>query len=573
MRQRLINSFLRHRFLVFIIFFASVLRFILPGTPPSLNWDEISHGYNAYSILTTGKDEWGKFMPIIFRAYGDYKLPLYIYLTAASEFLFGLTTLAVRLPSIMAGIGTVIFTYFLILELLSRKQKEKSEYNYSWLATAGALLVAIEPWSFFLSRAAFEANLALFFFVSGIYYFLKFVNSNNSKSYLLYSSLLLGLTVWTYNSYRIFTPLMVLTLCFIYKKDLFEIYKYQKSLVFYTSLLLSLFLIPMFIQLRSPVGQARYSWVGILDQGSINKINEARGAGCSRLICNKYTYMTREFQENYFSHFSPSFLFLKGGSQHQFSVPDHGLLYLVNLPLIIFGIIFLTKTKLIPIKSKLLILAWVVLAPISSSLTREAPHVLRSVTFIPMPMVFSVLGIYALYSSFLPKFKIALGFGVVLLFLFAFESYMSKYFNDYPKNYSESWQYGYRGVSIYVKENYHKYDKIVITKKYGEPHEFLLFNLGWDSNKYNNDPDLNRFAQSNWFWVDGFDKFYFVNDWEITEERLNQKVFTTESKKEIDCNADKCLLITGGDTKHKNWVAINTINFLNGKTAFIAYVD
>ena len=59
--------------------------------PPSLNWDEVSHGYNAYSILNTGKDEWGVAFPLIFRAFGDYKLPLYIYLTTLPIALFGLS--------------------------------------------------------------------------------------------------------------------------------------------------------------------------------------------------------------------------------------------------------------------------------------------------------------------------------------------------------------------------------------------------------------------------------------------------------------------------------------------------
>src|SRR5258706_11914127 len=49
--------------------------------PPALNWDEVSHGYNAYSLLKTGRDEWGVAMPTIFRAFGDYKLPVYVYLT------------------------------------------------------------------------------------------------------------------------------------------------------------------------------------------------------------------------------------------------------------------------------------------------------------------------------------------------------------------------------------------------------------------------------------------------------------------------------------------------------------
>src|SRR6185436_14197568 len=99
----------KYIFISLIVLLAFVLGLVnLASVPPSLNWDEVSHGYNAYSILKTGKDEWGFTLPTIFRAYGDYKLPVYIYLTAISEFFFGLTPLAVRLVSILAGIGTVI---------------------------------------------------------------------------------------------------------------------------------------------------------------------------------------------------------------------------------------------------------------------------------------------------------------------------------------------------------------------------------------------------------------------------------------------------------------------------------
>ena len=51
-------------------------------TPPSLYWDETSIGYNAYSITQGLKDEWGKMLPVNFRAFGEFKLPVYIYTTA-----------------------------------------------------------------------------------------------------------------------------------------------------------------------------------------------------------------------------------------------------------------------------------------------------------------------------------------------------------------------------------------------------------------------------------------------------------------------------------------------------------
>src|SRR3990167_3090742 len=109
--------------LVGIILLAAVLRFFqISSFPPALNWDEVSHGYNAYSILKTGKDEWGVSFPTIFRAYGDYKLPVYIYLVVVSEAVFGLTELAVRLPSVLAGTAMIFFTYLLVKKLLEKTE-------------------------------------------------------------------------------------------------------------------------------------------------------------------------------------------------------------------------------------------------------------------------------------------------------------------------------------------------------------------------------------------------------------------------------------------------------------------
>src|SRR3989344_6795333 len=94
----------------------------LQSTPPSLNWDEVSHGWNAYSILKTGRDEWGKSFPITnFRAYGDYPLPLNLYLTIPFLFIFGLTDFAVRFPHALLGVLSVLSTYFLALGLTKKK--------------------------------------------------------------------------------------------------------------------------------------------------------------------------------------------------------------------------------------------------------------------------------------------------------------------------------------------------------------------------------------------------------------------------------------------------------------------
>jgi 4-amino-4-deoxy-L-arabinose transferase-like glycosyltransferase len=554
----------KNNFLILIILLAAVLRFTgITFNPPSLNWDEVSHGYNAYSILKTGRDEWGKSFPTIFRAYGDYKLPSYIYLTAVSEAIFGLNAFAVRLPSVLAGIATVLFTYLLAKELFGKR-----------IALVASLLIAVEPWSLFLSRAAFEANLALFLFISGTYFFFK--GFSRTTYYLLPATFLLGLTVWTYNSYRIFTPLMIVVLLVTFRKKLKSIYKKSHTTCYLLLATLLAFLVPMFWQLINPSGQVRYEWVAIIDQGAVNQINEARVNSdlpgfMPVLLHNKATYFTKSFISNYFSHFSPKFLFFKGGSHYQFSVPGYGLLYWLNLPFFLIGLFDLGKQIRFSKSAKLLFF-WLFLAPIPSSLTREAPHVLRAITMLPIPMIISAYGLVS-FSAWLKSrlhttYYILLASYLIVLAGFA-EDYLGTYFTKYRTDYSWAWQYGYKQVIQYTKEHGKNYDKIIVTKKYGEPHEFFLFYWPWDPQKYQHDCSLIRFYQSKWYWVDGFDKFYFINDWEIPEEG---KIFILESGLGVDCVAeDDCLLITSPNNYPKGWRKIKTINFLDDQPAFEIY--
>ena len=122
-----IYKFFIHYSLFIILLLAAVLRlWNLSSIPPGLTPDEASLGYNAYSILKTGKDEYGQVLPVIFKSFGDYKPGLYVYLTVPFVALFGLTELAVRLPSAMAGIFAAWLLYK-IVELLFAKQNHQTQ--------------------------------------------------------------------------------------------------------------------------------------------------------------------------------------------------------------------------------------------------------------------------------------------------------------------------------------------------------------------------------------------------------------------------------------------------------------
>lgn len=475
--------------LVLIVLLGSSLRLFFPFLhPPSPNWDEVSLGYNAYSVLYTGRDEWGEIFPSIFRAYGDYKLPVYVYSLAPFIQLFGLNEITVRFPSVISGIGLIIIAYILSLHLFRRRD----------LGLLAAFLVATQPWNLFLSRVGVEANLSLFLIALGITLLLK------KKVFL--AILFIGLSAWTYNSARVFAPLFLIFYYFLHRSTF--------RLTLPRLLLFSLLFIPMFIQLANPAGTARFNWVNLVDSGAIAQIIESRNASSlpspiSRLLYNRPVYFLQKFIPNYLNHFSPHFLFLKGGSQYQFNIPDTGLFNLVSLPLFYLGLLRLIVS---PHPGRKLILLWLLLAPIAGSITRDSPHTLRALVM-SVPVVMSIVYGYSWATSRFSRLK----YVYLILLVIGLGYYLTKSVPNYLVNYAWSWQYGYRQAISYLKADYLEYDQIIITKKYGEPHEFVLFYWPWPPGEFTTDPHLSRYFRSDWYWVDAFAKFRFVNDWELAD--------------------------------------------------------
>ncbi len=546
-----------------ILVLAAILRFWqLDINPPHLNWDEVSHGYNAFSILKTGRDEWGESFPLTaFRAFGDYKLPVYIYTLVPFVWLFGLNDWVVRIPAALAGVGTVILTFLLTQKL----------FNNFKISAVSALLLAISPWHLFTSRGAFEANLAQFFVVLAIYLFLKGLPAGKAgfKNYKFFipSALFFGLSLFTYNSARIFVPLFLIISIILFRKEL----KNLGNKLIFPAVIFLLFFAPLLSTLAKPESRARFYWTTILDQGAINRINEARAKSdlpeaFNVLVNNKATYFATHFIANWVSHFSPNFLFLKGGSNYQYSIPGRGVLYPIEAILVLGGLIVLTKrTKYWPV-----ILVWVLIAPVATAATRESPNVLRTILILPTWQILASLGLFEI-KNLLAKINIKIGFVFLVFVILAISTFrfLGEYFGSYRVNYSFAWQYGYSELAQFLEENKAQYDRIVISKKYGEPHEFLLYYQKIDPNFYQNDPNLIRCPRSNWFWVDSFDDFEFVNDWDIPKLKKDQTLPASCPQDVKKFDVKKLLLVTSPQNYPIGGSLIKTINFLDGKPAFV----
>ena len=147
------------KILLFSIFIlGAILRFYKLGEVPQvLTRDEAAIGYNAYSILKTGKDEYGVKLPVYFLSFGDYKNPLYIYLTSLLIPVFCLNEFTVRFLSALSGSLTIIASYLLIKEFFSKTQKgtEDKQKRTEPVALMASFLLAISPWHIFYSSLNF----------------------------------------------------------------------------------------------------------------------------------------------------------------------------------------------------------------------------------------------------------------------------------------------------------------------------------------------------------------------------------------------------------------------------------
>src|SRR3989344_2188267 len=176
-------------FLLIIVLLSAILRFYkLDTIPPSLNWDEAGSAYNAYTIANWGRDEWGKFLPLIFTSFRDDKHPVHIYLTSVVVKLLGLSDFTARLSGAIIGVLSVIVIFYLARLI----------FKNDLVALFSALFLAVSPYNLHFSRGLWEANFALFFFLLGL---LMFYLSLQKKGWLINISFFsFGLSLLSYHS-------------------------------------------------------------------------------------------------------------------------------------------------------------------------------------------------------------------------------------------------------------------------------------------------------------------------------------------------------------------------------------
>lgn len=476
--------FSNYRFLILITIVAALIRFWQLGNiPPSLDWDEAALGYNAYSILKTGRDEYGTRFPLVLRSYDDYKPPLYVYLAIPSIYLFGLEPWAVRLPSAVIGTLGVVGTYFLVKALLHLLNHQPTD-DWKHVPGIAALLLALSPWHIQFSRIAFEANVGVAINIWAAVFFLE--GLRNVKK-LGISAFLFGLSLYAYHSERIFVPILVFLLSMFFFKDLWK-QKRNVMLAVLIGIITVLPLIPVFFNnttLTRLQGTSSLADQTQLLAISVKKLDydKANGVFWGVIFDNRRIVWLQTVATGYLSHYSFRWLFLTGDNARHHA-PDMGLLYLWELPFLLWGMFSIGKRG--GTMSKI-VWSWFLIAPIAASPTTELPHAIRTLVFLPTFQIFTAVGV-ARFIYTIKKSKILLSkiltVIVALVIIFNTVLYLHMYFGHMNHEFSKSWQYGYRQAVDYTKTYGNKYQKIIVSTKLEQPYMFFLFFLKYDPIKY-----------------------------------------------------------------------------------------
>jgi len=490
----IISKFYNKGFIIFaIVFLSFILRFYeLDQIPSGFHSDEAAFGYNAYSLIQTGKDEYGQFLPLILKSFGDYKGAIYAYLTIPGVFLFGLTEFAVRLPTAIFGVFFVTLSYLLALQLTRNKK----------IAIITAFLCAVNPLSIVLSRVQSDPLVSVVLILLGLYLFFLWMEKKNNLL-ILFTGFFWIVSFFTYPSPRVFLPILIVIISIFYGKKLVQAKRYLFIPLFVLVLGVDVFLY------FGPSG-SRFQQLSVFNTPTVKLVLEEKiredghsSALLARVFHNKAVDYSLFFAKNYFDYFSFDFLFLKGGQPDREIVPASGLFYFIELPLFLFGAYRILRKN---DRWGLFVLASIILFPLGLALAvDESPNVHRFfllVVFIELIVAFGL-------TEFIAQIRNRKINRVFVAFVFIAFSYNAFYFLHQlfvHQPVHNAWYRGfaYKPLVVELQKDYKAYKKIVVTKSQSSPYIYILFYTKYDPQKYQNEGSPRDLDYT------GFDKYLFV---------------------------------------------------------------
>lgn len=445
-------------FLSLIVVVGAFLRlYNLSNSPPSLNWDEAALGYNAYSISLSGHDEYGKYFPIFTRSFDEYKSTLPLYLMIPTIQIFGLGELGVRLPSALFGIIGILVVYLLAKEIFKDEK----------VALVSAFAFSIEPWAVHLSRVYHEGNEAMVLFLLG---FLLFLKSRSSPKLLPFSVVSFMLSMYTYNSSKILSPLFLGMTVYLNRKWLAEL---PKKVIRVSLVVLLVFAVPFLVLAFLGQAFARVSTTNIFMLWPTE-------------TGPKLFYFAWDLVGRFISYFSPYNLFLREPQEPSTIVAGNSMLHPFEFIPWAVGAVYLFKNY----KKHKEFFALVLMAPLPAILTWNWFQPGRVMVLFASYSILTGIGLVKFVGS-VPR--ILRGWAYVALVIFALFNvfYLFDSINVYlPLRDYGNWQPGFKETVPLVMKLSQDYDHVIIDTPNAQPYIFYLFYGKYDPEKYAGELDL-----------------------------------------------------------------------------------
>ena len=395
-----------------IILIASIVRFWhLDKAPLGLYVDDAVQGYNAYSLLKTGKDEYGQPLPVFLRSYGAFTPALALYFLVLPIKIFGLSIFSLRFS--LSLIGVLFCVVFAIL----------CGYLYPGkkilAMLVGGLIVAILPAHILFSRAFFESPLSLFLFLVGLVCFFR--------RWPIRSGLFLSFSTYAYHTQRVNIYLFLIGAVILFAKE------FGRRKILVLSLVFIITQIPNIYFSTFPGPSTRFFNLTWIPQIATNADSPLQ-----------FVYLSsREYFSQYLAYYNPYYLFWLPDPDTQRSLPELSVFYPWQIVVYLVGLGILIR------KSKHRKLYWLILAvsPAAAALTKDPFSVLRaSLILIPTSLIV-VSGTLTLLSKITQKKLILV---LVLIALLSFGQLYRSLFILLPNERYSDWLYGYNELFSFL---------------------------------------------------------------------------------------------------------------------------